>query len=97
MVYKTEDLVFSQTKLIDQDTLTQEMDQNLLTQEAGQVMDLLTQEDQVMDLPTQMDKDQEVTHLIQADQEHLFNTLYPFLIIMVCRTSREMTQILILR
>ena len=80
MVSKMEDLSFSQTKFMDQDPLTQEMDQ-----------DLLTQEDQVMDLPIQMDKDQEVTHLIQVDQEHPFHTLYPFHIILVFQTSREMT------
>ena len=56
-----EDLSFLQTKLMDQDTLTQ-MNQDLLTQEVGhQVMDLLTQENQVMDLPIQIDKDQELS------------------------------------
>ena len=91
MVSKMADLSFFQTKLMDQDPLTQ-MDQGLLTQEVGhQGMDHISQEDQEMDLPIQMDKDQEVIHLTKADQGHPFLTLYPFLIILVCRTSTKTT------
>ena len=94
MVSKMADLSFFRTIQMDQEPLIQ-MDQGHLTQEADhQVMDLISQEDQAMDLPIQMDKDQEVIQLTQADQEHPFLTLYPFLIILVCRTSTKTTLIL---